>query len=342
MGKKPTIKTIAELAGVSHVAVSRALRGASDISKETTERIHRIAREIGYTPNAFARNLSSRRSGGIGLIVPAMDEDPIYGEIINIVSVTAAQHGYCVTVGSCSRQPELETKYCRMMCENQVGALIVAPMANQTTHLQELCGSVPLIYLGSRAGEGARYAVNFDYHHGAEQVVEHLAQLGHRSIAFCGHGTADPAATHKQNGFLAAMQARKLIPTMHLQTDEDDAVGAGHRLVTQLDEAGALPDALWCASDAMAFGVLSALYARGLHAPKDISVVGHGNSFSSRLSGGLALTTLELPKQQLGQHAARLALALMDESDEAVEPKVLFKPRLVLRGTTGPAAPISA
>ena len=75
MDKKPTIKTIAKLAGVSHVAVSKALRDAPDISILTKERIIQIAKDVGYTPNAAARSLSASRSCTIGMIVPSMGEN---------------------------------------------------------------------------------------------------------------------------------------------------------------------------------------------------------------------------------------------------------------------------
>ena len=119
MSRRPTIKTIAELAGVSHVAVSRALRGCSDISTETTERILKIAKEIGYTPNAAARSLSTQRSSAIGMIVPSVDDNTAYNVIFNEVSMIAAQHGYSVMLGSCHRSIELEQKHCELMCENR-------------------------------------------------------------------------------------------------------------------------------------------------------------------------------------------------------------------------------
>ena len=90
MGNRPTLKTIGQLAGLSHVAVSKALRDAPDISEATKARVKKIAREVGYTPNLAARNLYLQRTSTIGMVVPAMGENTAYDLIFNEVSAAAA------------------------------------------------------------------------------------------------------------------------------------------------------------------------------------------------------------------------------------------------------------
>ena len=90
MPDRPTLKTIGQIAGLSHVAVSKALRDAPDISAATKERVRKIADELGYTPNVAARNLYLRRTSTIGMIVPAMGDNTAYDLIFNEVSAAAA------------------------------------------------------------------------------------------------------------------------------------------------------------------------------------------------------------------------------------------------------------
>ena len=150
MQNRPTLKTIARLAGVSHVAVSKALRDAPDISAATKERVKKIAEEIGYTPNLAARNLYLQRTSTIGMVVPAMGENTAYDLIFNEVSAAAAAHEFCVMLGSSHRSLQMEERHCAMMVGNQVGALIVAPCTSDVSHIQTACGSTPDIFIGGK------------------------------------------------------------------------------------------------------------------------------------------------------------------------------------------------
>ncbi len=87
--KRPTVKTIAQIAGVSHVTVSRALRDFPDVSKKLKKKIRQIAEEIGYTPNAFARSLSSKKASTIGMIVPSLGAETAYHMTFSAVSKAA-------------------------------------------------------------------------------------------------------------------------------------------------------------------------------------------------------------------------------------------------------------
>ena len=189
MPNRPTLKTIGQLAGLSLVAVSKALRDAPDISAATKERVKKIAEEVGYTPNLAARNLYLQRTSAIGMVVPAMGENTAYGLIFNEISAAAAELGYCVMLGSSHRSVELEVRHCRMMVGNQVGAVVVAPCTSDISHIKAACGPTPAIFIGGKVGPEEEYALLCDYHHSGELAVEHLAGLGHRDIALL---TYDP------------------------------------------------------------------------------------------------------------------------------------------------------
>ena len=148
MPNRPTLKTIGQLAGLSHVAVSKALRDAPDISEATKARVRKIAEELGYTPNMAARNLYLQRSSAIGMVVPAMGDNTAYDLIFNEISAAAAALGFCVMLGSSHRSPALEERHCRMMVSNQVGALIVASCTSEVAHIKAACGPTPVIFIG--------------------------------------------------------------------------------------------------------------------------------------------------------------------------------------------------
>ena len=212
MPSRPTLKTIGKIAGLSHVAVSKALRDAPDISEATKERVKKIAEEVGYTPNLAARNLYLQCTSAIGMLVPAMGDNNAYDRIFNEISTAAADLGYGVMLGSSHRSVELEVRHCRMMVGNQVGALIVAPCTSEIAHIEAACGPTPAIFVGGRIGPEVEYALQCDYQHSGELAVGHLTGLGHRDIVLLIYGPENRAASQKEEGFAQAMERRGLAP----------------------------------------------------------------------------------------------------------------------------------
>lgn len=339
MNKKPTIKTIAALAGVSHVAVSRALRGCSDISIETTEKIRQIAKDIGYTPNAFARSLSSKRSDIIGMIVPALGKDTAYDDVFNAISASAAEKGLSVLLGSCSRNLELEKIFCQKMCENRVGALIIAPISSDISHIKGICKNiVPLIFIGGKVDTEEDNCITFDYRHSAKIVVEHLYELEHKDIALFLYYPNNKTIAQKLEGYNSTMQEYGLMPRVYWEGYSSDTFNAGFSLTEKLIAKNELPTAIWCASDLMAMGTIEALRRHNVRIPEDISVVGHDNLFFSDLSS-FSLTTLSMPKEEIGKKAVEMSISIMNGEDNSNEIKIgrkaVFHSELIKRSSTG-------
>ncbi|MCM1027451.1 MAG: LacI family transcriptional regulator [Roseburia sp.] len=335
MSNRPTIKTIAEQAGVSHVTVSKALRDEPDISVATKEKIKGIAHELGYTPNKAARNLYLKRSGAIGVVVPAMGGDTAYDIVFNEISALAAERDYCVMLGSSHRSIQLEERHCRMMAENQVGILIVASCTSETAHIKAACGSVPVIFIGGKTCQEEQNNIFCDYYNSGALAVKHLAKQGHKDIALLTYEPGNNTILQKEAGFSAAMEDKGLTPRILRVGEASDTMSAGKKAVELLLEQGKLPTALCCASDYMALGVKVALKLHGLSVPKDVSVMGHDDlDFSSYPD--VDLTTIRTPMRQLGQAAAELAIALMEHND-SIPSRQVFQPTLVVRGSTGAA-----
>lgn len=336
MGKKPTIKTIAQLAGVSHATVSHALRGNSDISAAMTKKIQDIAKEIGYTPNAFARNLSSNRPSSIGMIVPAMGAETMYNEVFDIISAKAATQGLSVLLGSCGRSVELEKTFCRIMCENRVGALLISPVSSDVSHIKKICkGIVPLIFIGGKTGLEEDNCITADYRHSGQLAVDHLSNLGHRDIALFVYEPDNMTIRQKIEGYEAAMKCRGLTPRVYWQGDSSDTFSGGKLLTERLIEQKILPTAVWCASDLMAIGVIEALKVHGIDVPGKVSVVGHDDLFLSAMSL-ISLTTMSLPKAEIGRQALEIALSLMNAGDLPEPHRVVVQTELIVRSSSGP------
>lgn len=339
MPNRPTLKTIAQIAGLSHVAVSKALRDAPDISAATKERVKKIAEELGYTPNLAARNLYLQRTGAIGMVVPSMGDNAACDLIFNEISTAASELGYCVMLGSSHRSVELEMRHCRMMVGNQVGALIIAPCTSDVSHIKTVCRPTPVIFIGGKIGPEEDYALMCDYHHSAELAVGYLAGMGHRDIVLLTYGPENRVITQKEEGFSLAMGRRGLIPRIVRTGHAGNAMQAGIDAVGILLRENRLPSALWCASDYMAIGAIKALKARGLSVPDCVSVIGHDDLYSDPWPG-MGLSTLHTPMAEIGRAAVQMAISLI-EHQEAACPRQIFRPSLVVRSSTGPPRPTS-
>ena len=130
------------------------------------------------------------------------------------------------------------------------------------------------------------------------------------------------------------MEARGLIPRMIRTGHAADAMRAGMDAVETLLKEKALPTALWCASDYMAIGAMNALKLHGLSVPGDVSVMGHDDLYFAGYSG-IGLTTLHTPMREMGKAAVELAVDLMEQGGQ-VQMRQIFRPSLVVRGSTGP------
>lgn len=334
MPNRPTLKTIAQLAGLSHVAVSKALRDAPDISDATKERVRRIANELGYTPNVAARNLYLQRASTIGMVVPAMGDNTSYDLIFNEISAAAAAADYCVMLGSSHRSLQMEERHCHMMVGNQVGAVIVAPCTSSVSHIKAACGATPVIFIGGKTDPAEEHTLLCDYRRGGALAVDHLTALGHRDIVLLTYEPENRTILQKEEGFTQAMRDRGLTPRILRVGNAANTMQAGMDAAEQLLFRGELPTALWCASDYMAIGTMNALRHRGLSVPGDVSVMGHDDLYFD-LYPDIGLTTLHTPMTELGKAAIELAVTLM-EGGEPPQLQRRFQPDLVVRESTGP------
>lgn len=335
MANRPTLKDIAKKAGLSQVAVSKALRNASDISDATKEKVRRIAEELGYTPNVAARNLSSQRSTAIGMVVPEIGRDTAYDTAFNEISRAAAERDYCVMLGSSRRSVELEVKHCRIMTGNQAGAMIVASATDETAHIKAACGAVPVIFIGGKTSPEEKYSLLCDYRYSGTLAVSYLAdKLGHKNIVLLTYEPENRTIRQKEEGFRAAMEARGLTPRVLRTGHASDTMRAGMEAVKILLELGNFPTAIWCASDQMALGVMYELKLRGIAVPDNVSVMGHDGLYPDHYTD-IRLTTLRLPMKKLGEEAVKLAVSLM-EHDSQFEPRQIFKAELIRGDSTGP------
>src|SRR5512135_1252454 len=154
-----TIKDIARQAGVSHSTVSRALLGNPLISPPTTDRIRRIAHELGYHPSAAARSLKTNRSQALGVIVSNID-DPYFSEVLQGIETIAQESGYSLFIAASQRDPEREHLIVQAMVEHRVEGVIICSSSFSTTQGRNFAEyGVPLVVVNNQGAEVYRYSI---------------------------------------------------------------------------------------------------------------------------------------------------------------------------------------
>jgi DNA-binding LacI/PurR family transcriptional regulator len=331
-----TIKDIARKAGVAHTTVSRALRGSSLISSQTTQRIRRISAEMGYRPSAAARTLKTNRSQALGVIIRNVD-DPFFSEILQGIEEVAQANGYSLFMAAAQRDHEQEQTIVQDMVERRVDGIIICSTPVSTEQSRQLTSfGVPIVMVNNQAAEAYRYSIYHDDVDGSRQVTRHLIELGHRKLAYLGNANAGRSTIDRQAGFQQELdRAGITLPAAFIYQVPGGRPENGRAGMEHFLNSPALPTALVCYNDMMAIGVLQALQSAGIPAPEQISVTGFDNIIFSAYTNP-PLTTFDQPKRFIGAEAARLVLGLLTGTEEDAGPKIkTLKGSLLVRASTG-------
>lgn len=327
----PTIKDVAERAGVSKSVVSRVMRGAGTVSRESRQAVVAAAAELGYRPNAAARSLVQRRSYTVGVLVSDL-HNPFFAEIIDGIDAAASDRGYRMLITTGHRDPAAEAGALETLLELRTdGVLLLAPRlpARIVARTGE---ALPVALVGSSLRVPRVDVVVNDDVRGAALAVEHLNELGHRRIAMI-DGGAGAGAAERRLGYERAMRRLGLGGVIQVAAGdytEEGGFGGARRLL-ELDPR---PTAIFAANDLAAVGALSAIEAAGLRAPEDVSLIGYDNTALASLRH-IALSTIHQPRRQIGELAMRALLGRIERTRTRARHLVL-EPHLVARKTTGP------
>jgi DNA-binding LacI/PurR family transcriptional regulator len=336
-----SIADIARVAGVSHTTVSRALHESPLISLDTRERIQRLAQEMGYTPNAIAQSLQTRRTGMIGLVVTLID-DPFLSDIVKGVEEVARAAGFSVILSATHNDPDQEMAVIETFHRRRVDGILVASSRITSKYKKRLDQiRVPTVLINSQAEsqDDLLHWVAVDDRLGAQLAVEHLLRLGHRSIGYLGVSCRPRSNQLRFQGYQNALASAGMsyydgwvvIAPGKEASDEED-VAAGQSLLPQLLSSGS--SAVFCYNDMVAIGALIACQERGIAVPQQLSVVGFDDI---RMASYVTppLTTIHQPKVELGQLAAEVMLDLLHSRPGKNH---ILQPTLVTRASTSALA----
>jgi LacI family transcriptional regulator len=333
----PTLRDVAEGAGVHAATASRALNPATRglVNAETARRVMKVAETLGYRPNPMARGLKTAKSGTIGLVIPDLT-NPFFPPVVRGIEEVLEPAGYSGLIVNTDNDPAREQTQVELLRSRQVEGLIVATALVDHPLLERLHRErVPMVMVNRRPVGFDVPSTAPDDATGVALAVNHLAGLGHTRIAHLAGPTTTSTALVRARAFRNTIRDLGLDDDPRLTVvchrwSEDAGAGALRSLL----DGGARFTAVVAANDLIALGCYDVFAERGIACPDDISVVGfNGMPFLDKL--GPPLTTVAIPHQQIGAEAARLLLDAIANPDRPAR-SVLLPLTLVVRGSTAP------
>jgi LacI family transcriptional regulator len=335
--KTPDIRTVAALAKVSIATVSRTINRSPAVSERLTKRVWQAIDQLNYYPNTHARTLVSGRSHLFGIIVENIT-NPFFPELIQSFEEIAVAHGYEILVSSSNSDPAQLTTCVRRMLERKVDGVAMLTFGEEEPLLEQLeLNDVPMVLAEFKSESLKTSTILLDYSTGIHAAINHLAELGHKKIAFLAGPRSLHSAITRQNDFRAAMLAAKLPLEKAWIIECDHTLKGGVVGFEKLYALPQRPTAIVCSNDMTAIGVQRAIYMRGLNVPQHFSVIGLDDIDFAEFTLP-PLTTIRLSRVDLAKAAFE---ALRLQAEEPDNPKILreflVSTSLVVRGST--AAP---
>ena len=323
---------VAARAGVSRALVSLVMRDSPKVSDASRAKVLAAASDLGYRPNLMARNLASRRTMTVGVLLDDL-HNPFYAEIADGLLDAAVEHGYRVLFTAGLRRPPVQERAIETLLELHTDGVVLVSPRLPTSRLDRAAANVPLVVVGEPAKTKAFDTVNNDEAEGCAMVIDHLVALGHEQIWHIDGGDGAGARARRQ-GYARAMAANRLAGHAKVFAGEFTEDG-GYQATSKLLSAGRLPTAIYAANDLIAIGAIDRLADAGLDVPGDVSVVGYDNTALAALRR-LALTTVDQPRWAMGRLAFTCLLERISQTRTTAVRHVLPGELIVRRSTAAP------
>ena len=324
-----TIRDVAQHAGVSIATVSRALREPGVVSAGTRERVQRAVDELAFVPSQLGRQLAERRHAANGIAFPDLS-GPYYAEVVLGYEEVAAERGRSVLILSTYGREGADDLVQRLA--GRCDGLVVLGRTVADDVLERLAErGTPLVLLARAPVPGSDLidSVNAENTASARALAAHLAETGARTVTYLGDPALTPDLAQRLDGLRDGAASHGLEISVHPPAAMDEK--AGRAVAAELSD---LPDAVACANDELALGLLTALRERGVRVPEDVLVTGWDDVMAARYAG---LTTVRQPMRALGGTAARLLDERISGARGTPVHEVL-PTELVVRATTRPTS----
>jgi DNA-binding LacI/PurR family transcriptional regulator len=318
--RQVTIKDLAEQLNISFATVSRALRNAPDINRETKKAVIDLANRLHYEPNYIAQSLVKKQTRIIGVIVPSIQSN-YFSQALSGMTDVATENNYYLMICQSNETGSQELSSIRKLVSCHVDGLLIS-ISKETTEKEEfdriLEKEIPIVMFDRILPDFRCSKVIVDEYEGAFKAVEHLIKRGCRRIAHLAGPRELSVSNNRKNGYLDALKKHRLnideSLIIHCRSFEDDAL----KNIKKLIRSDPRPDGIFFINDLSAITAIKYLQKQNIRVPEDIKLVGFNNDPVSAVVEP-SLTTVMQPGYEVGKLAIGTLIDQISKHNNNVE-----------------------
>jgi DNA-binding LacI/PurR family transcriptional regulator len=328
--KRPTIRDVAQFAGVSHQTVSRVINQYERINPDTRKKVEDAIEALGYHPSAIARSMSYGGTRTFACISPNLT-DFTFASMIEGAETYAREQGYFLISATAPDASSFQTLVEQLVQSRRTeGLLVINPYADK--RYLYLPKDVPVVLMGARPRTKGLASVALDDKQGGYLATKHLLSLGHTQIALFSGPLEEDCVQDRINGYKKALDEAGLAFEKDLILSGDWSATSGQACIENLLERGIKFSAIFAQNDRMATGAIHFLQKIGWQIPEDVSIVGFDDMpLSSYFNPSITTIRQDIPI--LGSNAVRLLINNKEKPGEEIQ-QLLYTPELVIRDST--------
>lgn len=328
-----TLATVARVAGVSTITVSRVIRDPDLVAEATRHRVHEAISQVGYIPNLLAGGLASNESRTIGAVVPTL-ANSIFAEMLQGMVDAFERQEYQLVLGSSNYDLGQEESLVRVFLAHRVAGIVLTGASHSPgTHKLLESSGVPFVETWSLLGSPSVGSVGFSNFQAAYELMRHLVERGYREIGFVSAPVGgNDRAYERKRGYLQALRDFNLKERETAVRTSIFSLKAGAAALRDILERQPETDAIFFANDTLAAGALLEAQRLGLSVPERVAIAGFDDlEISSQVNP--SLTTVRIRRHEIGYQAAKLLLDSLSGVSVA-EPIIDLGFEIVMRNST--------
>jgi len=334
VSKKATIKEVALYAGVSTATVSRVIAGGDNVSEYLRGRVMEAVSALEYSPSQLGRNLRSRTTNLIGVIICDI-ENPFFTNILRAIQDVLTRHNYVLLTTNSDEDVALERIHLNMLRSHRVSGLILVPAASDYGEYHGLLQDMTVVAIDRAPENLDTDTVTVDNRLAIKKAAQYLMGLGHRRIGYLTGDITISTWRERLNGFLAAHHEAGREVDSGLIQKGNFSKSDGYTAIQALMHLAAPPTAVISGNNTLSLGALQAIHDLGIRVPDELSIIGF-DDVDWATSMQPPLSVVAQPAYEIGRRAAELLLERIANPGLPIR-NIVLETTLIHRASTGPA-----